>query len=243
MAITVKDGSLAIQTVKTTVVSSEHIGHQNIDSLPSAFTADTAAIKTAVQLIDNAVSGNEIQVDVVAALPAGTNNIGDVDIATIAAGETHIGEVGGSSSVVSLTFSLDTSAYASGDVLAETQELASAVRVNAGTGILYSIILNDKDDQGAALDLVFLSANTSLGTENSAVSISDSGADDILGIVSIAATDWIDLGGTRVATKNNVGLTVKGVTGSTSIYVGAITRGTPTHTGSGITARFGILRD
>lgn len=36
---------------------------------------------TALQLLDNAVSGNEFQVDVVAPLPAGTNNIGDVDIA------------------------------------------------------------------------------------------------------------------------------------------------------------------
>lgn len=35
---------------------------------------------TALQLIDNAVAGNEFQVDVVAALPAGTNNIGDVDV-------------------------------------------------------------------------------------------------------------------------------------------------------------------
>lgn len=43
-------------------------------------TANTAlsAIQTAVQLIDNAISGNEMQVDVVAALPAGTNTIGVV---------------------------------------------------------------------------------------------------------------------------------------------------------------------
>lgn len=33
----------------------------------------------ALQVLDNAISGNEMQVDVVAALPAGTNNIGDVD--------------------------------------------------------------------------------------------------------------------------------------------------------------------
>jgi len=35
---------------------------------------------TSLQLLDNAVSGNEFQVDVVAPLPAGTNNIGDVDV-------------------------------------------------------------------------------------------------------------------------------------------------------------------
>ncbi|MBX3498105.1 MAG: hypothetical protein KF889_01575 [Alphaproteobacteria bacterium] len=35
----------------------------------------------------------EVQVDVVGALPAGTNNIGDVDIASIAAGDNNIGNV------------------------------------------------------------------------------------------------------------------------------------------------------
>lgn len=59
---------------------------------------------TALQLLDNAVSGNELQVDVVAALPAGTNaigklaansgvDIGDVDILSIAAGDNNIGNV------------------------------------------------------------------------------------------------------------------------------------------------------
>ena len=47
--------------------------------------ASAAAIKTAVETIDNAISGSEMQVDVVGALPAGTNAIGkllppDVDV-------------------------------------------------------------------------------------------------------------------------------------------------------------------
>ena len=40
--------------------------------------ASAAAIKTAVETIDNAISGSEMQVDVVGALPAGTNTIGAV---------------------------------------------------------------------------------------------------------------------------------------------------------------------
>jgi len=41
--------------------------------------ANSAAIKTAVELIDDAISGNEMQVDIIASLPAGTNAIGQVD--------------------------------------------------------------------------------------------------------------------------------------------------------------------
>jgi hypothetical protein len=51
---------------------------------------------TALQTLDNAISGSEMQVDVVAALPAGTNNIGDVDVLTlpsIPAGTNNIGDV------------------------------------------------------------------------------------------------------------------------------------------------------
>ena len=43
---------------------------------------NVSAIKTAVEILDNAISGSEMQVDVVAALPAGDNNIGNVDIAS-----------------------------------------------------------------------------------------------------------------------------------------------------------------
>jgi hypothetical protein len=55
--------------------------------------AATEATQAAVQTIDNAISGSEMQVDVVASLPAGTNNIGDVDVASIAAGDNNIGNV------------------------------------------------------------------------------------------------------------------------------------------------------
>jgi len=53
-----------------------------MEALLTTIDADTGAIKTATELIDNAISGTEMQVDVVAALPAGDNNIGNVDIAS-----------------------------------------------------------------------------------------------------------------------------------------------------------------
>jgi hypothetical protein len=214
-----------------------------MEVLLTGIDADTDAIKTAVQLLDNAVNGNELQVDVIASLPAGTNNIGDVDVATIAAGETHVGEVGGNTSVFGVTFSLDTSAYAPGDVLADTQVLTNAMRKTDGTAVLQSIVLVDKDDQGIALDVVILDANVSLGTENSAVSITDGSADNILAIVSVPAAEWTDLGGCRVAVIKNLCVPVRAASGTANLFVALITRGAPTHTASGITGRFGFLRD
>ena len=45
--------------------------------------ADTSSIATDAGTIAGAVSGTEMQVDIVAPLPAGTNNIGDVDVLTM----------------------------------------------------------------------------------------------------------------------------------------------------------------
>lgn len=70
------------------------IGHlDGVETLLGTIDADTGGILTSVQTLDNAISGSEMQVDVVAALPAGTNNIGDVDILSIAAGDNNIGNV------------------------------------------------------------------------------------------------------------------------------------------------------
>jgi hypothetical protein len=64
------------------------------EALLTTIDADTGAIKTAVETLDDAISGSEMQVDVVAALPAGTNaigklaansgvDIGDVDVTSV----------------------------------------------------------------------------------------------------------------------------------------------------------------
>lgn len=143
--------------------------------------------------------------------------------------------------VVALTFSADTSILADGDIIADTQEVAGAVRLAGGPGLLDSIVLVDKDDQKIAMDLVFLSSNTSLGTENSAPNISDANALNVLGIINIATGDYVDLGGVSVATKRSLNLPIEAATGSTSIYVAAITRGgTPTYTAAGLVVRLGF---
>lgn len=237
-------------------VTSLPVGNTNMAaSTPVTIASDDTlitALKTALEIIDNAVAGSEMQVDVVAALPAGANaigklaansgvDIGDVDVLSVAAGENHLGEVGCSTVVKEITFTLDTNAYADGDVLAATQEISGAVRVNAGLGIIQSVVILDKDDQGENLDVVFLKTNVSLGSENAAVSISDADADEIQGIVEVSS--YVDLVGSQLATETNLGIGVQADTGATSLFVGLISRGTGTYTASGITAKITILRD
>ena len=185
----------------------------------------------------------DVDVLTLPALAAGTNNIGDVDVLSIAAGETHIGEVGMADDTITITCTLSTDVYASGDTLFETQEIAGAVRVNGDTCILQSIHVIDIDDQGIEMDLLFFNANTSLGTENAAPDIDDTEVLTTLGKVNIVAGDYIDLGANRIATVTGIGLVLEAGAATTSLYVAGITRGTPTHSATGLTIKFGFLRN
>lgn len=90
--LSIDDGSSSI-TVDTTGTSGLEVVQATAGDL-NVTEANSNAIKTAVELIDNAIDGNQMQVDVVASLPAGDNNIGNVDIASaIPAGSNIIGSV------------------------------------------------------------------------------------------------------------------------------------------------------
>lgn len=162
---------------------------------------------------------------------------------TPAATESQLGLVGAPGDVVDVTLSLDTSAYASGDLLADTQSF-TGVRVSGGRAILQSVTVIDEDDQGAAFTVFFLSGNNSFGTENSAPSISDANARDVLGWVDVSTADYKDLGGVRVASVKGIGLLLEAAGGSTSLYLAVVNgTGTPTYTASGVKLKLGLLWD
>ena len=146
-----------------------------------------------------------------------------------------------SDTVVGVTLSLDTSEYVTGDVLADTQAIASAALPN-GVSELTSIVLLDKDDQGVALDLLFLKSNTSIGTENAALSITDAVASEIVGFVVVAGGDYVDLANSKIVTKGDVGILMKPTSG-TALYVAAVSRGTATYTAAGIVLQLGFKRN
>lgn len=143
--------------------------------------------------------------------------------------------------VFDLTLALDAgNIYASGDVLAIPVELANVGLVAGAGGVIIGVHAIDEDDQGQNFDVVFLNANQSLGTINLAVSITDAAARALLGYVEIDT--WKDLGGVREAQETNLGLGFECAAASTSIWVGAISRGTGTYTASGIRLKIAVLQ-
>lgn len=147
--------------------------------------------------------------------------------------------------IVDVALAVDISgAYAAGDVVCDTAEIANAVTSYAGRAVLQSLTLADKADQKAAMTLVFLKSNTSLGTKNSAGNISDANAaSEVIGHVAVAAADYLDLGGASVACVKNIGLLLHPTDGTSSLYVSAITSGSPTYGATtDLTLKLGFLR-
>jgi len=151
-------------------------------------------------------------------------------------------KVGGKTGYIEVIATLDTAIYASGDILFDTQVVQGALNESLGTGIIHSVTLLDKDDQAGALDLLFLRTNVSIGTENAALNVSDTFADEIIGVVEIVAGDYVDLANSQIVCKTNLGIGFRG-DDMQKIYVAAISRDAKTYTANGITLKITILQD
>lgn len=145
----------------------------------------------------------------------------------------------GSRAELDLTLSLDTNAYVADDVLFATQEVATFFSVIGGFAVLEKLQVYDEDDQAQPFDIYFLNADTAIGTENSAPNISDANARTIIGQLSITADDYKDIGGSRRANLIDIEMPLKSAA-STSVWVAGITKGTPTHTASGMRLKFTV---
>ena len=139
--------------------------------------------------------------------------------------------------VVDVTPVLSTGAYAQNDVLFDFTDVdlgqGSPVR-----GTINAFTLLDKDDNGNQVSVFVSDSSTaSLGTVNSAVTITDADAATIVGYVDTGET-YEDLIASKIVRPS--AFAPIGFNSSTgSIYVGGVLRGavTPTHTASGIVIR------
>ena len=155
-----------------------------------------------------------------------------------------IGTMTAPSKIIDVTLTLDTSAYASGDLMVDAQEIKNVFGTSEirPTGVLQSLTLIDKDDQGIALELYFTDVSTTWGTVNNAVTVSDAVAVGITGCVEVGTADYIDIGAQKIVHLNNLSMVLKG--GSTpSLWIAAVARGAGTFAADGIVLRLGFFSD
>jgi len=157
---------------------------------------------------------------------------------------TNAVRVGGNGDVILVVPVCDTNAYASGDLLFVPIEVPDAVRELGGRAFVQTVRVLDESDQASAMDLLFMSADGSLGTINGALNPTDAIARNIQGIVSIGTSDYSDLINSQLATKNNIGLMVEAEAGTRSLWLAGVVRsGTPTYAAAGLRIRLGLMWD
>ena len=125
---------------------------------------------------------------------------------------------------------LVTGSYASGTVIAATQEIANFFNTAGGVGIVTGFDLLDEEAQNGAMTVIFLDADVSIGNEHSAYSISDANAEHMLGRIDIAAADYKTYGLSGFSriiykiydTQVVIPLTIKAASGTRSLYYGIV---------------------
>ena len=146
---------------------------------------------------------------------------------------------------ISVTPTIDTGIYATGDCIGGLMEFTNAARVSGGSGIVQSILVLDKTQaQRAAIDLLFFDRTVTVAGNNVVVAMSDGDLAYFLGLVSIGPynTVWPGTPLNSASTLMNVGLPF--VLSGTSIFVQAVVRATPTYIGvSDLVFTLGILQD
>jgi hypothetical protein len=145
-----------------------------------------------------------------------------------------------------VTASTDTAAYASGDLIADTQQIDAFFNKTDGCGVINSITIIDEEAQNVKFFILFHSTSTSMGSENSAANISDANASaSIQGVVTVETTDWITgISGVSVACIKNIGLPVKAVSGTDDLYFSIVNHtGTPDWDADSLKLRIGALLD
>jgi hypothetical protein len=139
--------------------------------------------------------------------------------------------------------------YSAGAATASTLMSDAAVVSNAlsgdfRSGIIQTLLVIDKDSQGAAFDLWTLDTVVSLGTLNSAPNITAANAVNLMSRISVGTGDYVTFTNFKAAFITGLAVPVHAIDTTRDIAVALINgAGTPTHTASGLVLRFGILRD
>jgi hypothetical protein len=163
-----------------------------------------------------------------------------------AAGENHMGEVGGRTTTITVTPELTVHAtYAANDYVGRSGVplvFDGAVRVAGGTGIIQSAELIDAALQSVACELWLFDTTFTPPADSAAWTITDAEARTLIGVIPFST--YYASAANSVAVAGGMGIAFKAATGKTSIYGALVTRGAPAYTAvNDVTLRLNILCD
>lgn len=146
--------------------------------------------------------------------------------------------------IVSVTPTLDTNAYTSGDHMGTVHTIPGYAHGPGMIATLNSLSIVDISQQKSALDIFFFDASpTVTSADNAAANIADAQSTaKCIGHVIVVAGDYRDIGSANsIACVKNIGLTLKAdstASAPNSIYAFVVARGTPTYGASDLTFKY-----
>lgn len=124
---------------------------------------------------------------------------------------------------ITLTPSINLDAHGTGDVVAALEEIKDWAKEPGGSTVLKSVVVNDATDTGAALDLVFFTADGVIGAESAAYTASDAVAATCAGTINVLAASYDD-GIDNKSASQSMEVVIGCAATSTSIWMGVVAR-------------------
>ncbi len=147
------------------------------------------------------------------------------------------------SAVLEVDLTVDTNAYASGDLIGAKLSLTVPPWAAGDTAgfLIQSVSLKDLAKQNAAIDVVFFHADPSgtTFTDNAALDVADADVSKIAGFAQVLT--YASFNDNSYAQAGNLAIPVVMPAGAT-LYACLVSRGTPTYAASDLSLRVGIVR-
>ena len=143
-----------------------------------------------------------------------------------------VNRVGGHQTAASVTPTISTSAYASGDLIGTKMEFKLgrwAGKNVPQSGLIQSVVLADLDNEGVTVDVVFFGSDPSSTTftDNAALDIAAADLDKVVGVVRLSS--YVAFADNSVAEESNLGIPFS-VGDDGIVYAAIVSRATPTYT-------------
>lgn len=182
------------------------------------------------------------------------NKILFILLAILTLGQTALAEniVNTKTRVISVAPTVDTGAYASGDLVGPMQTLTGAgagggLVPQAGmfSGILHAVTITDLDNQAADFDLVVFSSSPSATTftDNAPFDIADADLPKVACVLQVTTNAAFNDNAVIIANGTNCVFDARDSTVPGTIYVAPVIRSAGTFSASGLTFRYAILQD
>lgn len=177
-------------------------------------------------------------------VPVSTDLAGNARVIP-AATEVHLGQVGGTTTVIKPTAMVSTTpAYTSGDDAGGKLTISNAVRISGGTGVFQALQLFFKSGTAPTGVFLLFDADPSAATitDNTAFAWSTDQA-KCIGMIPVISTDLITVGSQIIAKPSFTPFPIKAASGTT-LYAAYVLTSTPTFTATtDMLVEVGILQD